>query len=122
MIESLACLHMPSSKKKTLKICSRGHTFYKSSARPVCPICWPGRYKKERVSKQVKKPFIKKHTDGTLWAKGQMLNGKMDGYWEWFRKDGTRMRSGYFKAGKPIGDWTTYAKTGRTVKVTKVNR
>lgn len=27
-------------------MCSRGHKFYKSSERPVCPICWPGRYKK----------------------------------------------------------------------------
>lgn len=25
---------------KTKKICSRGHTFYKSSDCPVCPICW----------------------------------------------------------------------------------
>ena len=29
-----------------LTICSRGHKFYKSSQRPVCPLCWPGRYKK----------------------------------------------------------------------------
>jgi predicted RecB family nuclease len=25
--------------KKVLKLCSRGHTFYKSSDCPVCPIC-----------------------------------------------------------------------------------
>lgn len=31
--------------KKTLKICNRGHTFYKSSDCPVCPICWSGYYK-----------------------------------------------------------------------------
>lgn len=24
----------------THKICSRGHTFYKSSDCPICPICW----------------------------------------------------------------------------------
>ncbi len=31
---------------KKLTICNRGHKFYKSSDRPVCPICWPGYYKK----------------------------------------------------------------------------
>jgi hypothetical protein len=30
----------------TLKICSRGHKFYKSSDCPVCPICWSGFYRK----------------------------------------------------------------------------
>lgn len=29
------------------KICSRGHRFKKSSDCPVCPICWPGFYKKK---------------------------------------------------------------------------
>jgi hypothetical protein len=29
-----------------LTVCSRGHEFYKSKAVPVCPACWPGRYKK----------------------------------------------------------------------------
>jgi hypothetical protein len=34
-------------KKSTrkLKICSRGHGYYKSSDCPVCPKCWPGYYK-----------------------------------------------------------------------------
>ena len=32
--------------KGTLKICSRGHRFLKSSACPVCPQCWPGYRKK----------------------------------------------------------------------------
>lgn len=29
-----------------LKVCSRGHEFYKSSDCPVCPVCWPGQRKK----------------------------------------------------------------------------
>ena len=33
--------------KGTLKVCSRGHKFDKSSDCPVCPICWPGSYKKQ---------------------------------------------------------------------------
>lgn len=31
-----------------LTVCSRGHKFRKSEGRPVCPVCWPGRYKKGR--------------------------------------------------------------------------
>ncbi len=32
--------------KEHLKICSRGHEFYKTSDCPVCPKCWPGYQKK----------------------------------------------------------------------------
>jgi antitoxin component YwqK of YwqJK toxin-antitoxin module len=42
----------------------------------------------------------------------------MEGYWEWFRKDGSRMRSGYFEKGKQVGEWITYDKNGKTVKRT----
>ncbi|HKQ44174.1 MAG TPA: hypothetical protein VJS47_02165 [Rhizomicrobium sp.] len=66
------------------------------------------------------KPFIKKHRDGSLWAKGQTLNGVPTGYWEWYRKDGTRLRSGYFKAGEQTGEWTTYDAKGRVYKVTQM--
>lgn len=31
--------------KGTLRMCSRGHKFYKSSDCPVCPICWSGYYR-----------------------------------------------------------------------------
>ena len=60
------------------------------------------------------------HKDGSLWAKGQMLDGVMVGYWEWFRKDGTKMRSGSFESGEQVGEWTTYDKHGKVVKVTKM--
>jgi antitoxin component YwqK of YwqJK toxin-antitoxin module len=43
----------------------------------------------------------------------------MDGYWEWFRKDGTRMRSGYFDKDKQIGEWITYNREGKIVKKTE---
>ncbi len=62
--------------------------------------------------------YIKYHNDGTLWAKGTTVNGVMTGYWEWFRKDGSKMRSGHFKKGKQTGEWVTYDKKGRVVKVT----
>lgn len=64
------------------------------------------------------KKFVKYHKDGSVWAKGQIKDGVMEGYWEWFRKDGSKMRSGYFKAGKQTGEWTTFDKSGKTVRVT----
>ena len=51
--------------------------------------------------------------------KGEYLNGKMHGYWEFFRKDGTLMRSGSFDSGKQIGTWTTYDQTGHPYKETE---
>ena len=66
------------------------------------------------------KEHIHYHKDGTLWAKGQMKDGVMAGYWEWFRKGGTIMRSGSFENGEQVGEWTTYDKNGRVVKVTKM--
>ena len=60
------------------------------------------------------------HKDGSVWAKGQKLDGELHGYWEWFRKDGTRMRSGHFDRGARVGDWTTYDKDGAVYKVTTI--
>jgi len=46
----------------------------------------------------------------------------LTGYWEWFRKDGTKMRSGTFDKGQQVGEWTTYDKQGRVYKVTTIER
>jgi len=62
--------------------------------------------------------YTKYHRDGSLWAKGQMLDGEMHGYWEWFRIDGTKLRSGNFDKGHQVGEWTTYDKEGKIYKVT----
>ncbi len=59
------------------------------------------------------------HKDGSIWAKGDMLDGQMDGYWEWFRKDGTKLRTGHFKKGKQTGEWVTYTKEGKAHKITQ---
>ena len=68
--------------------------------------------------KPPKEKYVKRHNDGSIWAKGTMINGVAEGYWEWFRKEGTKMRSGYFKNGKQTGKWTTYDRKGKVYKVT----
>jgi len=66
------------------------------------------------------KEHIQRHKDGSLWAKGQTIDGVATGYWEWFRIDGTKLRSGYFENGEQVGEWTTYDKNGEVYKVTKI--
>jgi antitoxin component YwqK of YwqJK toxin-antitoxin module len=63
---------------------------------------------------------IKYHANGeTIWSRGKIVSGKPDGYWEWYRLDGTRKRSGYFDKGEPVGEWTTYDKNGNIYKVSR---
>lgn len=62
--------------------------------------------------------YVKYHNDGSIWAKGKVINNVPEGYWEWFRKGGTIMRSGYFSKGKQVGEWTTYDNKGKVHKVT----
>lgn len=64
------------------------------------------------------KEHVQRHKDGSLWARGQTVDGLADGYWEWFRKDGTRLRSGHFARGEQVGEWSTYDKAGDPYKVT----
>ena len=63
--------------------------------------------------------YINKYADGTVKATGQHVDGKMDGYWEWFRLDGTKMRSGHFDRNKRVGEWITYNRAGEVVKRTE---
>lgn len=65
---------------------------------------------------------IQYHRDGTVWAKGQKVGGELEGYWEWFRKDGSLMRSGTFARGVQVGEWTTYDRNGAAVKVTQMKK
>jgi len=64
------------------------------------------------------KPHTEYHKDGSVWATGQTVDGVPTGYWEYFRKDGTRMGSGTFDEGHQVGEWTRYDEQGRVVKVT----
>jgi antitoxin component YwqK of YwqJK toxin-antitoxin module len=63
---------------------------------------------------------IKYHANGiTRWSKGKIIDGHPEGYWEWYRLNGTIKRSGYFHKGEPVGDWTTYNDKGEVYKVTR---
>ena len=66
------------------------------------------------------KEHIQKHRDGSLWARGQTIDGVATGYWEWFRIDGTKLRSGYFENGAQAGEWMTYDKNGEVYKITRM--
>ncbi|MEX0616265.1 MAG: hypothetical protein WD231_00460 [Candidatus Woykebacteria bacterium] len=70
----------------------------------------------------MKQEHIKYHKDGSIWAKGQLVVGVMEGYWEWFRKEGTKMRSGHFEKGKQTGEWITYDKNGDVYKKTLISK
>ena len=61
---------------------------------------------------------VERHRDGSVRARGPVVAGRPDGYWEWFRLDGTKLRSGSFAAGEPVGEWTTYDRTGAPYKTT----
>jgi antitoxin component YwqK of YwqJK toxin-antitoxin module len=78
---------------------------------------------KSKAGKPAKQPRrttrIDHHKDGSIRAKGTTRGGKLDGYWEWFRLDGTIMRSGHFENGRQVGQWTTYDAKGRVYKVTR---
>jgi antitoxin component YwqK of YwqJK toxin-antitoxin module len=74
---------------------------------------------KEKVEEIIDGFTIKYHANGkTIWSKGKIINGKADGYWEWYRIDGIIKRSGHFNNGEPIGEWITYDSNGKPYKTT----
>ncbi len=75
---------------------------------------------KPKTTKIVRGFTIKYHANGkTIWSKGKIKDGKPNGYWEWYRSDGTLKRSGTFKQGEPCDKWTTYDSKGKVYKVTQ---
>ena len=63
---------------------------------------------------------IKYHANGvTRWSKGKVVHGHAEGYYEWYRPDGTLKRSGYFEKGEPVGEWITYDDKGQPYKTTQ---
>jgi antitoxin component YwqK of YwqJK toxin-antitoxin module len=77
----------------------------------------PAPGKKEEVVDGI---TVKYHANGqTVWSRGKIVDGNADGYWEWYRLDGTRKRSGWFERGEPVGEWTTYDQAGNIYKISK---
>ncbi len=68
------------------------------------------------------KKYTQYHKDGSIWAKGQTQNDIPEGYWEWFRKDGSKLRSGHFKHGVQVGEWTTYDRNSTVYKVSIIKK
>jgi antitoxin component YwqK of YwqJK toxin-antitoxin module len=74
---------------------------------------------KEKKLEVIDGHTIKYHANGaTVWSKGKMVDDQPEGYWEWYRIDGTIKRSGYFEKGEPVGEWVTYDDKGRKYKTT----
>jgi antitoxin component YwqK of YwqJK toxin-antitoxin module len=74
----------------------------------------------EAMAEVMREEHIEYYKDGSVKAKGLFVDGKLDGYWEWFRKDGSKMRSGHFKAGEQTGEWITYDRQCQVYKVTNM--
>jgi antitoxin component YwqK of YwqJK toxin-antitoxin module len=71
-------------------------------------------------STEFTEPFHEeRHRDGSLRAHGPVVDGQPDGYWEWFRVDGTMLRSGHFDRGRQTGEWITYDRSGAPYKTTQ---
>ena len=64
---------------------------------------------KPKKSQVIDGYLIKYHANGiTRWSKGKVVAGQPDGYWEWYRPDGTLKRSGHFNPPPiliPIAPW-----------------
>lgn len=74
----------------------------------------------QKTSEVVQGYTIKFHASGkTVWSKGKIKDGRPEGYWEWYRVDGTKKRSGHFKKGEPVGEWITYDAKGKKYKVSQ---
>lgn len=77
---------------------------------------------KAKISEENDGLTVKYHANGaTVWSKGKVIDGKPEGYWEWFRIDGTLKRSGTFENGEPVGEWITYDSDGKPYKISQKN-
>jgi antitoxin component YwqK of YwqJK toxin-antitoxin module len=83
---------------------------------PNCDLIQPNGVKEKKLE-ELDGYIIKYHANGTtMWSKGKMVDEKPQGYWEWYRADGTLKRSGYFEKGNPVGEWITYDQFGKKYK------
>jgi antitoxin component YwqK of YwqJK toxin-antitoxin module len=74
------------------------------------------------MKKATTEQYVQYHKDDSLWARGQTIDGVPTGYWEWFRRNGTKLRSGSFEKGEQTGEWTTYDQDGKVHNVTVIKK
>jgi antitoxin component YwqK of YwqJK toxin-antitoxin module len=67
-------------------------------------------------------PALDRYDNGKTRYRGQNLDGKMQGAWKFYRRDGSLMRSGKFDQGRQIGVWRTYDRSGALIKETKFSK
>lgn len=83
-----------------------------------CDIVHPNGVKEKKMD-MMDGYTIKYHANSNvMWSKGKLVEERAEGYWEWYRLDGTLKRSGYFEEGEPVGEWITYDKEGKKYKST----
>ena len=68
-----------------------------------------------KVTNSVRSPL---YPNGLPRFKGEYVDGKMHGFWEFYRADGSIMRTGTFDRDKQVGVWRTFTRDGRLVKET----
>ena len=103
----------------TITVVQASGVRFKTLAKNI-EIISPKRKVLPKKSEMIKGYLVKYHANGkTIWSKGKLKNSKPEGYWQWFRPDGTLKRSGTFKSGVVRGEWTTYDSKGKVYKVTQ---
>jgi antitoxin component YwqK of YwqJK toxin-antitoxin module len=70
----------------------------------------------------MKENHVEYYKNGNVKGRGDVVDGKMEGYWEWFRTDGSKMRSGHFSANEQVGEWITYDRQSQIYKVTDFDK
>lgn len=58
----------------------------------------------------MKQTYTNYYKNGTIRSVGKLTDGKRDGYWKWYRADGTKLKTGYFSEGELTKQWMNYNK------------
>jgi antitoxin component YwqK of YwqJK toxin-antitoxin module len=64
----------------------------------------------------MKHSHVSYYPDGSIRAKGNLKDGKRNGYWKWYRKDGSKMKVGFFTNGTLTKAWMKYDIRGILIK------
>lgn len=68
------------------------------------------------LTKFERQPCALLREDGTVAAKGFLVDSKKTGYWEWYRTDGTIKQSGYYSDDDPVSIWMIHDEVGKPMR------